>query len=124
MRHLVGALLCLLILGGGTLEASAQGKAYSSVRTPSVPTPGTFSAVLPQSDNRTSCVITNNGTTQGYCQAKPPGVTLTTSNSIPVAANGGQFFCSSVSANLTIQDEIDCTCASGTCSFVVNSTGQ
>jgi len=103
--------------------ALAQGKALSNVATASFAA-GTFTQVLPRTDTRTSCVITNVGTTQGYCQAKPTGVVLSTSNSIPVAASGGQFFCSVTGAQVTIQDEIDCNCASGTCAFVINSTGQ
>lgn len=120
MKRLFFAAALLAVLSS---HAWAQGKAYSNV-TPVAPTAGTFSQLLARSDNRTSCVITNIGTTQGYVQAVPPGFTPTISNSIPVTANGGQFFCGSISANLVIQDQIQGTCASGTCAFVVNSTGQ
>lgn len=116
-------LLLAAVLAAFSSGAWAQGKAYSNVATVA-PTAGTFSQLLARTDNRTSCTITNIGTTQGYVQAVPPGFTPTTSNSIPVAANGGQFFCSSVGANLVIQDQIQGTCASSTCAFVVNSTGQ
>lgn len=104
-------------------HAFAQGRSYSTVTT-AAPTAGAFSSVLARSDNRSSCVVTNVGTSQGYCQAKPSGFTPSTSNSVLVNANGGQFACSVPGSSVVIQDEIDCTCASGTCAFVVNSTGQ
>lgn len=128
-------LIAGLLTAGFMLPAGAQqpffcqvnGKCNSTVATVA-PTATTFSTALaaPAANRpRFSCVITNIGTTQGYCQAKPPGgSTPTTANAVPVAANGGQFYCSSPGSPAVIQDEVDCTCASGTCAFVVNSTGQ
>ncbi len=99
---------------GGTGIAAAS----STVTTPSVPTPGTFVAVLAANTSRKACAVTNIGTTQGYCNAIAQA-SATTSNTMPVNANGGQFICASTSGP-PASNVISCTCASGTCSFVVN----
>lgn len=117
---LFGIALALL---AATAPAQAQTPVATTITT-SAPTPLTFTDVLaaPSGTARHSCAITNIGTTQGYCQLHPTGFTPTTSNTIPVPANGGQFFCSGGPGNTSVgQEAVSCTCASGTCAFVVNA---
>lgn len=97
---------------GGTAPASS-----TTVTTPSVPTPGTFVAVLAANTSRKACTVTNIGTTQGYCNAILQA-NATTANTFPMAP-GQQFFCASNSGP-PASNAISCTCASGTCNFVVN----
>lgn len=120
------AWLLIAVLAMISFPANAQvnqTKVSGTVAT-AAPTATVFSSVLASSINRQGCVITNVGSTQGYCQFKPAGAsTPTTANSVLVNSGGGQFNCSP-GANVVVTDEVDCTCASGTCAFVVNSTGQ
>jgi hypothetical protein len=120
MRWMLAAAVMAVFLCPRSAAAQAV---FSSVRT-AAPTATVFTSVLSASNTRSSCVVTNIGTTQGLCQAKAAGITVSTSNAIPVPANGGQFLCGVAGAGVIIQDEIDCTCASGTCAFVINATGQ
>lgn len=123
MRRLL-ALLAVVGMLAAASPSLAQTPAADTITTPSVPTPGTFVDVLasPAPGARRGCVITNIGTTGGYCQYHPSGFTPTTSNTIPVPANGGQWLCSPGGGNSNVgQEAVTCTCASGTCAFVVNA---
>lgn len=111
-------------INGNVCMGSGGGNFVTAKAVAVAPTATVFSSVLAVATRRTSCVVTNIGTTQGYCQAKNATITPATTNAVPVAPNGGQFMCSVPGASTILQDEIDCTCASGTCAFVVNSTGQ
>lgn len=112
----------------GTVTANQGGAPWSvtetsapasvTVTTPSVPTPGTFVAVLPANAARKSCTVTNIGATLGYCNAVAQP-SATTANTMPVPANGGQFFCQAPNGP-PASNPVSCTCASGTCAFAVN----
>ncbi len=117
MKRLALSLLVLI--------ASCQLAPAQTAVTTAAPTAGAFSDVLTRSDTRRGCTITNIGTTQGYCQVHNAGFTPTTANSVPVAANGGQFYCApSPGSHIVMQDPVACTCASGTCAFVIDVMGQ
>lgn len=104
--------------------ALAQGINHTTVAT-AAPTAGVYSTVLAGNDARRGCTITNIGVTAGSCQYAPPGTAVSAANAIPVPANGGQFFCSPApGGSQTVSDPVQCTCASGTCAFVINSIGQ
>lgn len=101
--------------GGGTVTPIPN--IQTTTITTFAPTATMFSNALALNASRKSCTIVNLGTTQGHCNYNR--TSLTTSNTLPVNANGGQFVCQNPNGSLDTA-AVACTCDSGTCSFVVN----
>lgn len=91
--------------------------AFVTVTTAS-PTALSFAQMLPANSARKACVITNTGSTTGFCNAILVA-SANLSNTVQVPASGGQFLCAPQGAP-PASNVIACTCVSGPCAFVIN----